>query len=77
MSVNGWERDELISFNRRIEALETLVRELDARTGGLVRLGPTEHYPDADEINRVTKRILDSIPPLKAEPTGLISKLGD
>lgn len=58
MSIDGWEREELNRLHRRVEALEKQVRELDGRTGGLVRLGPQEYELDTTEIQRVADKLI-------------------
>lgn len=61
MSINEWERDEINSLHRRIEALEKSVAALDARTGNMVRLGPSQIILTNQEIAEKGKRLTEAI----------------
>ena len=55
--MNGWERDELNGLHRRVEQLEKIVAELDARTQGNIRLGPQPWEPDLEAVDQIVERI--------------------
>lgn len=55
--IDGWERDEINSLHRRVEQLEKVVAELDARTQGSIHLGPQPWEPDLKAVDEMVERI--------------------